>query len=434
MKLPWGSITRVKLANGEFKFRARGVGPKRESHGLWNTYDEAAIALDDARKLAEATEKSVGGGATLLGYGRRWLQANELRRGFDREKTRFELHVATAPFAHWAIRMIEQRDVQRWVLAKAKEVARGPSGDGERTVSKETVKRALALLRSILKAAIIDGIIDTNPAAGVVLPRAESTKESWTWLTQSEIDAVLRDERSSVRSRSIFAVAIFAGLRAGELFGLRWEDVLEREVVVRHSRKHATKSGKIRRVPLLAPARDWLKRWKGKPRRIGLVWPRDDGGHHHDGYNAGWADVLGRRAEERVRTTSAAAPGKRELRLGAKTRAGIERRVRFHDLRHTCGAQLVSGTSWVERGWLSRPLRVEEVREWLGHSTIQMTERYAHLAPEAMRSAVVEPPKRRRGTKKTDAESESEASRDEAIAARPSSRSRDNARDNAVRK
>jgi hypothetical protein len=62
---------------------------------------------------------------------------------------------------------------------------------------------------------------------------------------------------------------------------------------------------------------------------------------------------------------------------GIREQAGIERRVRFHDLRHTCAANLVSG-SW-GRAW-----RIEEVRAFLGHSSITTTEIYAHLAPDAL--------------------------------------------------
>lgn len=57
-------------------------------------------------------------------------------------------------------------------------------------------------------------------------------------------------------------------------------------------------------------------------------------------------------------------------------RAGITN-FRIHDLRHTCAAWLVSAG-----------IPLTEVRDLLGHSTIQMTERYAHLAPENVRAAV----------------------------------------------
>jgi integrase len=50
---------------------------------------------------------------------------------------------------------------------------------------------------------------------------------------------------------------------------------------------------------------------------------------------------------------------------------------RFHDLRHTCAAWLIqAGVS------------ITQVRDVLGHSTVAMTEKYAHLAPENARAAV----------------------------------------------
>ena len=57
-------------------------------------------------------------------------------------------------------------------------------------------------------------------------------------------------------------------------------------------------------------------------------------------------------------------------------RAGITD-FRFHDLRHTCAAWLVQAG-----------VPLTEVRDVLGHSTIKMTERYAHLAPENVRAAL----------------------------------------------
>ena len=50
---------------------------------------------------------------------------------------------------------------------------------------------------------------------------------------------------------------------------------------------------------------------------------------------------------------------------------------RIHDLRHTCAAWLVSAG-----------VALTEVRDLLGHTTVKMTERYAHLAPENVRAAV----------------------------------------------
>jgi site-specific recombinase XerD len=54
---------------------------------------------------------------------------------------------------------------------------------------------------------------------------------------------------------------------------------------------------------------------------------------------------------------------------GACRRAGL-REIRWHDLRHSFASQLVSAG-----------VRLRQVQDWLGHSTITMTMRYSHLAP-----------------------------------------------------
>jgi len=71
-------------------------------------------------------------------------------------------------------------------------------------------------------------------------------------------------------------------------------------------------------------------------------------------------------------------------------RAGL-RRIGWRDIRHSFASQLVmAGT----------PLR--QVQEWLGHSTITTTMRYAHLALGAPRGEAVHPPRRGQGAQAGD--------------------------------
>ncbi len=108
-------------------------------------------------------------------------------------------------------------------------------------------------------------------------------------------------------------------------------------------------------------AREALVRWQtASCRRAGLVFPAPSKAVYSREHRWGWD----------------------ERRYGSDipTRAGIERRVPFHALRHTCASMLVSG-EW-GRAWT-----IEEVCAFLGHSSITVTQRYAHLCRGALQRA-----------------------------------------------
>jgi integrase len=165
------------------------------------------------------------------------------------------------------------------------------------------------------------------------------------------------------KQRAAFTVAIYAGMRAGEIWGLHWEDVdfERREIVIRYSFKGPTKGGRIRQVPMLPPVLQELERWRRRDnatRAAGLVFHARDGSAHTKGYDAQWAKTW-------------------------RSAAGIQPGVRFHDFRHTCASHLIMGT-W-GRAW-----RLEEVQVVLGHASRTTTERYARLAPDSIRGVANE--------------------------------------------
>lgn len=356
-----GCITEHITRAGLVRYRVRlTVGAERRSLGLFDTLEEAERTLDAATSKVELAA------LTLATWGERWLAAREvsgLHRAVHKERSAWRSHVARAPFARWPIRRIDTPDVVRWVRELLGVEARRRTGRGAerglgRRISRQTAVNALGLLRKALSDALLEGYVSRNAAAGVPVPRVPRTTEPWAWLRAVEAQALLASELRPAQ-RSVFTVAIYAGLRAGELWGLRWGDVRldgdRPELVVRHSYRAATKAGKVRRVPLLRPAVEALRSWRSAAPGVAhaLVWPADGGGCHHEGYDAGLPAAL--------------------------RRAGV-RAVRFHDLRHTCASLLISG-AW-GRAW-----RLEEVQQMLGHGSRATTERYAHLAPEGLHGA-----------------------------------------------
>jgi integrase len=167
---------------------------------------------------------------------------------------------------------------------------------------------------------------------------------------------------------ALYVVAVTAGLRIGELLGLRWEDVdLERGTMhVRRILSRAKsgprfttpKNGKGRSITLTRRAvealRSHRKRQNEVRLRSGSAW-QDDG--------LVFASVKG---TPLTRDTVDRRSFKPLLE-----RARLPRSTRLHDLRHTCATLL-----------LSRGVHPTFVQELLGHATVAMTlDRYSHVLP-----------------------------------------------------
>lgn len=199
-----------------------------------------------------------------------------------------------------------------------------------------TVNRYLACLKHLYNRAIRDGNARGNPVKAVSLFRENNARVRW--LAPEEEKALLPVVPDPFRSLCV--VAIHTGLRLGELLGLTWSRADFRTAILTVDRSN---HGGARRVPMNSRVREVLKRIPrvlGEPRVFAdcrkvshrfPVWAR----------GAGLADL------------------------------------RFHDLRHTFASRLVmAGVDLVT------------VKELMGHKTLAMTLRYAHLSPSHQRQAV----------------------------------------------
>ncbi len=339
----------IEERNGKFRARKR-VDGKMIQIGSFCTWDEAEGALGEFSDGLLAARPTAG--HTLATWGAKWLDERELdgiHRNVARERHVWK-RIAKAHFIDQPLVEITRANVLGWVRAQLKEGA-----------ARQTVFTALCLLRVCLQGACETDppLLDTNVARDLRVPKVARTKDAWTWLKLEEVAKLLTCAELGAELRDLYAVAIYTGLRAGELFGLQRNDVdLEAgQVRVRYSwRGTPTKTGEPRTVALFGPALDALARQLAR-HGYRPVFPAADGA---------------------MRTKDQAPDF-----AAHRTKAGIMRHVRFHDLRHTCASHLVSG-SW------GRPWTLEETAAHLGHSSSAMTRRYAHLCPTALRRAVAE--------------------------------------------
>lgn len=301
-------------------------------------------------------------------------------RGLDRELSRFRCHIQTANFAGKDIATIGAPDIREWLRTMADREALGPGE--KRKLSRQTISRCQSLVSAVFVEAVERELIDANPCLGVKLKKRvdeRDTVEKWAYLTPDEQAALASCQAIPYVDRLCIRFAIATGLRQGEHRHLELADLIvdgdEPRVVVRYAgrRKDGSKlppkSGKRRTVPLfgdgLVAAREWLALLPTycPENPQGLAFPTRTGGIRQQGKFLGRSDTL--------RQYYKAA--------GIKVRPHLH----WHALRHTYATNLITGS-------LGRAWRLEEVQVVMGHSSFQVTQRYAHLGEDAIKLAAKE--------------------------------------------
>ena len=215
--------------------------------------------------------------------------------------------------------------------------------------SPSTVARYLAALSHAFTIAVKEwGWLEDSPLRKVAKPKEPRGRVRF--LSDEERRALLKACQSSANPDLYVAVvlALSTGARRMEILGMRWSQVdIARGVIT----VTETKNGEIRALPLVGLAHDLMKE-RAKVRRIGtdLVFPSKQG----------------------VKPVDLRAPW--EAALSAAKIADF----RWHDLRHSCASYLAMNGA-----------TLPEIAEVLGHKTLQMVKRYAHLS-HAHTSRVVE--------------------------------------------
>jgi integrase len=208
-----------------------------------------------------------------------------------------------------------------------------------------TVKNVLELLRRLLNFANKMQLCPV-PAFIIELPKVNNLKTED--LNLEQIGALLAaiEQDSNQQAANFMRMALFTGMRRGELFKLQWQDVdFERGFI--HIR--GPKGGQDQKIPLNQAARELLSAHPrtGSP----FVFPGRGGGQRTD-------------------------INKQVTRI--KEAAGLPRDFRaLHGLRHVYASMLAS----------SGQVDLYTLQKLLTHKSAAMTQRYAHLRDEALRRA-----------------------------------------------
>ena len=241
--------------------------------------------------------------------------------------------VLTSAFGDRLIHTITSHDIERWRSRRARQV---------RPI---TANSDLGYLRAILQAALEWKYLSRNPAEGI--KRISVPAGSRDFYDSDEVSSLLAADIDPMDHMTV-ALAIYTGMRSGEIMSLEWSDIdMRRGVIeVRNKSDFRTKSGRDRTIGINPALAGDLRK---HPRRLGC-----DHVLHHDG--------------DRYLTLQ-------KMWNRIVSAAGV-RYLKFHALRHTCASHLVmSGAD------------LPTVQKMLGHANISTLMIYSHLSPDHVRHA-----------------------------------------------
>jgi len=237
-------------------------------------------------------------------------------------------------------------DVEEWVSEMDSE-----------GLSSSRIRQAYHLLSSSLKAAARSGVIRTNPAVGVRLPKME--QREMMFLISSEVMS-LADEIGD-QYRALVYVLGFCGLRVGEAIALRRSSINLMRSELRVTESATDVNGRL----IFGSTKTRQARTVAIPAAVQFELER-----HLETFTAPAADAL-------VFTSPHGAPirlqnFRRRMWAPAVVRASLPPALRIHDMRHTAASLLINAG-----------VPMKSVQDHLGHSSITVTmDRYAHLYPE----------------------------------------------------
>jgi len=228
--------------------------------------------------------------------------------------------------------------------------------------SSEMVRRVVRSLGAIFREARRRGLSSVDPTAGIELHLPGREDPRPVVPTKGELQAVIAG--ATGRWRPLLLVAIFCGLRASELRGLRWTDIdfdgrqinVAQRADVFHKIGRLKSKSAYRSIPLSAMVLNALREWKLLCPKgdLGLVFPN----------GSGKIEALSNLVQRGFAPIQVAA---------GVVDANGEANYGMHALRHACASL------WIENGM--NPKRIQKL---MGHSTIQMTfDTYGHLFTDA---------------------------------------------------
>jgi len=300
--------------------------------------DERKKAEEQQRKLKEKKENTFG---VVADEFIKWGKAN--KKDWFNDESRYNNHLKSL------LGNIRLKEISPFLLEKLKNEL------FKKNLSPKTVHHCLTLVRTIFRKAITWGFYEGQiPTSKVQFPKVNNKRERFLNYDEAlQLLDALNEISSQVHDQAL--ISIHCGLRFSEIAKLTWADVdLDNENI----RIRDAKTGD-RYAYITKPVKGALERLNKinsyKPNNLIFTSKQKE-------------------VQKQVSSTYYRTVEKLNLNEGISDN---RQKVVFHTLRHSFASWLaIQGTS------------LYEIKELMGHKSIEMTERYAHLLPDVKRKAV----------------------------------------------
>lgn len=305
------------------------------NNGEWRPAAEGRITVNEIAKTWLAAKKPTVATKTAAGY----------------EDS--VIHIRTiGTLGNTRLSSLTSESVEQWLSAMSQHQTKA-----EKNLSAKTIRNSFGVLSQILKKAVRDRRIPSNPCEGVDLPRIEKREQLILTVEELEQLAVAAGEYHGWHIRALG----MAGFRWGELAGLQVQDINldSRRIHVRHQITESNgkllhglpKYGKRRIVPIVEPLAEILKERCEEKAPTDLVFTTPSGGVlRNQNARRDWFDPAAKQA------------GFPDLTP--------------HDLRHTFASVAISSGA-----------NIKALQQALGHHSAAFTlDQYGHLFPDDLDS------------------------------------------------
>lgn len=217
-------------------------------------------------------------------------------------------------------------------------------------ISPVTANKELRYLKTFFNKAVLNEWIDTNPTKNI--KQVKIPQKMPLYFTEKDFDTLL-NVIGNQDFKDFLVIAVYTGMRLSEIINLQWNQIIDFQMILLDNNSHITKSKKIRSIPVNPKVKEMLlKRAENIKSHYVFTYLDKPVAEMEAGF-------INHKFKKYLRKTN------------------LNQKLHFHSLRHTFASWLVQ-----------KNVPIQTVSQLLGHSSLQVTQIYAHLNINNLQSAV----------------------------------------------